>query len=174
MAYKTNLFGIGKILYFSDFNIEITRKISKKLKLKAMYMNLVYNMEIVQGLGGKPTVYADIGVLDILYKITKKHAIRTELQYLRTNQDHGDWATIIAEYTISPHWFFALMDQYNIGNPVPEDRIHYPLGSFGYNKGGNRIMVSYGRQRAGIFCVGGVCRNVPASNGLTLTVTSTF
>jgi len=34
--------------------------------------------------------------------------------------------------------------------------------------------VNYGRQRAGIFCVGGVCRQVPAANGLTLSVTSTF
>jgi len=32
----------------------------------------------------------------------------------------------------------------------------------------------YGKQREGIFCVGGVCRNVPASNGVTLTITSSF
>jgi hypothetical protein len=44
----------------------------------------------------------------------------------------------------------------------------------GYIRGGNRFTVNYGRQRAGIFCVGGVCRQVPASNGLSISVTSTF
>jgi hypothetical protein len=34
--------------------------------------------------------------------------------------------------------------------------------------------MSYGKQRAGIFCVGGVCRNVPASNGFAISITSSF
>ena len=34
--------------------------------------------------------------------------------------------------------------------------------------------LQYGKQRAGVFCVGGVCRAVPASNGLTFSFTSSF
>ena len=70
--------------------------------------------------------------------------------------------------------FVAIFDQYNYGHPDPNLRIHYYLGTAGYNSGPHRIAVSYGKQSAGIFCVGGVCRNVPASNGLAISVTSSF
>ena len=40
--------------------------------------------------------------------------------------------------------------------------------------GGTRLMIGWARQRAGLLCVGGVCRFVPASNGVTLTISSRF
>ena len=83
------------------------------------------------------------------------------------------------------HFRDAAQDQYNYvtfsdsflqdgKTPVAPQRLHYPIGSVGYIRGGNRFQVNYGRQRAGIFCVGGVCRQVPAANGLTVSITSTF
>jgi len=66
------------------------------------------------------------------------------------------------------------MDQYNFGNPNPDLRLHYLIGTFGYVREATRITLSYGRQRAGLFCVGGVCRFVPANNGLTLNFTQSF
>ena len=92
----------------------------------------------------------------------------------------GDWATAIVEYSYSPHWFVAVMDQYNYGNPSKnangnyDKRIHYYLGSIGYTFETTRVIINYGKQRAGIFCVGGVCRNVPASNGISMTIISSF
>ncbi|HNA32183.1 MAG TPA: DUF6029 family protein, partial [Flavobacteriales bacterium] len=62
----------------------------------------------------------------------------------------------------------------NYRGSVSGEQVHYPIGSVGFIRGGSRFSLSYGRQRAGIFCVGGVCRVVPASNGLTLSITSTF
>jgi hypothetical protein len=88
--------------------------------------------------------------------------------------DKGDWATILVEYTISPHWSFGFMDQYNYGNPVEAKRVHYPIFTFVYVKDATRFSIYYGRQRAGLFCVGGVCRFVPASNGLTFSFTQSF
>lgn len=172
--YKASYYSFGKPVYFSDFNIELNKKFSNKFKMNVMYMNLVYNMDVVLGLAGKGTVYADIAVIDLSYKLNTKHTIRTELQSLTTKQDQGNWATGLIEYTYSPHWFIAIMDQYNYGNQIPDLRIHYITGTIGYTWKANRIMATYGRQRAGIFCVGGVCRFVPASNGLTVTITSSF
>jgi hypothetical protein len=43
-----------------------------------------------------------------------------------------------------------------------------------YNNDANRIQLSYGKQRAGVVCVGGVCRVVPASNGFTISITTSF
>ncbi|MGB0402763.1 MAG: DUF6029 family protein [Salibacteraceae bacterium] len=177
-GYEAKFFSPGDDQYFQDLNVTIERKLNKKFKLKAMYMNLMVNNNIMNfaGLNGKykGKIYADIAVLDVLYKFKKKHAIRAELQGLFTKQDMGDWATLILEYTYSPHWFVAIMDQYNYGNPISKNRVHYPYATFGYTKNTTRIAVGYGRQKAGLFCVGGVCRQVPASNGATLTITQSF
>jgi hypothetical protein len=36
------------------------------------------------------------------------------------------------------------------------------------------MAIGYGKKRAGIFCVGGVCKEVPSSNGFSLTISSSF
>jgi hypothetical protein len=115
-----------------------------------------------------------MAVVDVAYKINSSHTIRVEAQSLLSKQDLGSWAMGLIEYTFAPHWFVAVLDQYNYGNPDSAKQIHYITGNTGFNKNGNRIMLQYGRQRAGIFCVGGVCRNVPASNGLSISIMSSF
>lgn len=173
LGYKSNYFSLGRS-YFKDFNIEISRKFNKKLKATFVYANQFYNKNVVQGLSGYDNIFSNIEVLDITYKITPDKALKFELQNLNTKQDNGDWAYAGIEYTIGSHWFIAMLDQYNYGNKDSAKRFHYLLGSFGYTKNSTRLTLSYGKQRAGIFCVGGVCRFVPASNGLTLSVTSSF
>jgi hypothetical protein len=176
MGYTSNLFAVGDEKYYEEMNVEITKKFSKKVKAIFTYSNMVFNQAVIQGKSPSkyPTVYANIGVIDVTYKFKKKHAIRAELQGLFTKQDQQDWATLLLEYSFSPHWFVAVMDQYNFGNKYKEKQLHYYFASAGYIKGGNRIQLGYGRQRAGLFCVGGVCRNVPAASGLTLSITSSF
>lgn len=173
-GYSSQFFSFGDESYFRDFNIELSRKFSPKLKGVFSYLNLVYNKDVVQGLDGYGTVYADIGIVDLTWTIKPGVALRTELQGLRTKQDMGSWAMGLSELTISPHWFVAVLDQYNFGNDDAKKRIHYFTGSVGYTKKTHRIALGYGKQRAGIFCVGGVCRNIPASNGLSLSITSSF
>jgi len=172
-GYTSDYFNIGEV-YFKDFNVMITKKFSKKVKGRFTYANLVYNQDIIEGKPGAPKVYANIGIADVTYKFSTRHSLRTEVQALITEQDNGDWATLLLEYSYSPHWFVAFLDQYNYGNPDSDRQVHYYNASFGYNNKGNRISLSYGRQRAGIFCVGGVCRVVPASSGVFLSVTSSF
>jgi hypothetical protein len=173
-GYKTNYFSPGREIFFQDINIEMHKKLSKSLSFKAMYMNMIFNNSIMLLAPTAGTYFVDIAVLDVTYKIKPKHAIRLEAQGLWTKQDQGDWLFGLIEYTYSPHWFIAFINQYNYGNPNPDQRLNYPIGSIGYIKNANRFTLSAGRQRAGIFCVGGVCRNVPASNGFTLSVTSSF
>ena len=174
MGYESDFFGIGDVPYFSDFNIEITKKFSKKVKATFSYMNLVYNKDVIQGLAGYGTIYADIGGVDLTYKIKRKRTLRMEFQGLSTKQDDGSWVQALAEYTMAPHWFLAAFNEHNFGNKKEHKRLHYFTAQGGYKNKGNTITVGYGRQRAGIYCVGGVCRNVPASNGITLAITSSF
>lgn len=175
--YTTTPFAINKdSLFFRDFNIQISKKWNKWFKTKFTYFNQGFNASaniVSDALG---YVFTNIAVVDLQFKINRKNTIRTELQALWTNSrtDQGDWVTGLIEYTISPHWFFSVMDQWNYGNSVKKDREHYPLVSAGYIYNSMRFTLSYGRQRAGIFCVGGICRQVPASNGLSFTFTSSF
>lgn len=183
-GYDASIFGADwDHLYFSDFNVQVKRKINKKLKAMYTFLNIIYDNHIIQGAFNsdgskvKGKINADIHVLELSYKLKKKHNIRTELQYLTTKsgeRHQGDWATAIVEYTYSPHWSIGVMDQYNIGNPDDLYKIHYYYFTVGYTKKSSRIALGYGKQREGLFCVGGICRTVPASNGLTLTLTSSF
>lgn len=173
LGYESDYFGIGEV-YFKDFNVQLTKKLSKKVKGKLTYANLVYNQDVIEGKPGKPNVYAHVGIADVTYKFNRKNSIRTEVQGLITKQDQGDWATMLVEYSYAPHWFAAIIDQYNVGNEDKDSRVHYVNASVGYNNKGTRVALNVGRQRAGIFCVGGVCRVVPASTGAYLSITSSF
>ena len=81
---------------------------------------------------------------------------------------------LLLEYSISPHWFLAVFDEYNYGNANPDLRIHYYTTQLGYSIKEYRLTLGYARQRAGVVCVGGVCRVVPASNGFNLSITGSF
>jgi hypothetical protein len=161
-------------LYFSDFNVEINRKLNKQWKMTLFYANFAYNKDVVQGLVGFGTIYSNIEVIDLTYKFSSTKALRIELEGLQTKQDMGDWFAGLLEYSVSPNWFFAGLAQFNYGNPNEAMRLWYPTASLGYIRNATRITLGYGRQRAGIFCVGGICRNVPASNGLTISISSSF
>ena len=186
-GYRSSLFAgnydiDGK--YFTDLNVELRKRVSETWELALTYLYFEYDIDVIQGKPGKPLVFADMVVLEGLHNFNDRTSLRFEVQHLWTKQDLGNWATAVAELTFSPHWFVAAQDQYNYetfgstfikdGKEVPAERTHYPIGSVGYIRGGNRFQVNYGRQRAGIFCVGGVCRQVPAANGLTVSITSTF
>lgn len=172
-GYTSNFFAIGDELYFEDFNVEITHKFSKKLKAIGTYALITYNSDVIEG-HSDGMFYANIGILDMTYMIQPKKSLRLEMQHLWCKQDDGNWGMAMLEYAIAPKWFFAVMDNYNYGNPVNYKRIHYYMLSFGYTRNAGRISVSYGKQREGILCVGGVCRQVPASNGFLVSITSNF
>lgn len=166
--------------YYHDFFVEIQRKVNKQWKFTALYSNQFYNKNIVMfnsPNAGFPNMQAHIGVLDVTYKYKTHSAIRVEMQgrfaYHR-DINGGSWAVGLVEWTPSSHFYVTLIDQYNYDNPDEKLRLHYYTGGIGFVKESHRISITYGKQRAGVFCVGGVCRNVPASNGLAISITSTF
>jgi hypothetical protein len=171
-GYNSKFFKFGKKLLYEDIGIEISRRLDKHWKLILAYNHLSYNLDELQGHGGM--FYGDNVAADLTCKINTKHALRLELQHLYSKQDFGSWLYAMLEYSISPHWFFSVGDQWNYGNKTTEMRIHYYNVSAAFVTKATRIALSYGKTREGILCVGGVCRAVPASNGVALTVTTTF
>lgn len=173
--YKGNAFDKSDSLLWRDINANITYKFNKSLYIIASYFNITLNNDVSKVTeDAKGMIMSHIGVAEIGWKINKKHNLRSEVQLLFTEKDKGNWATVVLEYTVSPNWFIGFMDQYNYGNSNGDLRLHYIIGTLGWVHESTRIMASYGRQRAGLFCVGGVCRFVPANNGLTLTLSHTF
>ena len=180
MGYTTEFFKTGGEIFFEDFNVEFNHKWSKSLRTILTYVYLNYNKDVIEGRDGFGHVYSHSAILETIWKITTKKTLRTELQHLYTKQDQQNWAVVLAEYTISPHWSLAAFDEYNYGNKHTDalgkydQRIHYFTGTVAFTHNANRFSVGYGRQRAGILCVGGVCRNVPASSGVSVSITSSF
>ena len=190
VTYEGRVFDQSDSLLWRDINVTISKKFTKDFNLNLSYFNIVLNNDVAKVTDdAKGIINTHIGVIEAGYKINRNHSIRAELQGLFVNDveretspgiyetvtnDKGNWATLIIEYNVSPHWFFSIMDQYNYGNPTAALRVHYAYASLGYIREATRITVGYGRQREGLFCVGGICRFVPASNGLTLSFTQSF
>jgi len=174
LHYTSPFFGIGNTVYFRDYNIEITRKLSPTVKVSGTYLHQVYNKDVIQGVSGYGIITSDIAIGEATWRVKPNHTLRFEAQTLQTKQDYGSWAMGLIEYNFSSKFFAAVIDQYNYGNHEEKLQIHYITTSIGYNWATTSLRLTYGRQRQGIVCVGGVCRNVPASNGVMLTLTSSF
>jgi hypothetical protein len=173
-GYKSDFLAIGDELYFRDLNVKIHRKFSRSFKTSVKYLNIAYNKDVIQGMVGYGIIKAHIFIADMTYKLKPRESIRWELQHMSTKQDKGNWTMALLEYSVAPRWFISASDEYNYGNKSKNDRLHYYRINVGYKKGSNRFQIGYGRQREGIECIGGVCRRVPASSGLFISINSSF
>ena len=184
-TYKSPFFAFGKRLFFQDINVEMIKRWSKSLESNISLIFINYDKDVMENEGAPKfgSVDAFMTFLDFIYKFSAKQSLRIELQHLFAKQDsaikdpdnsNGNWAFFMAEYTIAPNWFFSFIDEINYGNHHDYLRLHYLTASIAYISGSTRLSLSYGRQRGGIICVGGVCRPVPAANGFSLSVTSSF
>ena len=176
IGYDSDYLKKGEKL-FQEINLEISKKINRKLKVIGSLIYLENNDKILKSqplLNNQNHEYiqANVIILELVYKIKPKHSMRIELQHLQTEQHYKNWLMGLIEYRISPHWFWSIQDLYNYGHPT--ENPHYYSISTGYNKGASRLSITYGKQRAGLFCVGGVCREVPASNGISISLTNSF
>lgn len=194
-GYTSDWFSTGPIRYFQDFNFAIKKKINKRLKLNLSYYNIFYNYdvlnkgvsdELILASGNHPNIITShTFVLESQIKLASRKYLRTEFQVQMTDEkvkqevidedyNMGDRAMLLVEYSVAPNWFFAVQSIYNYGHPDVKKRLNYPLASVVYQVGTTRFQINYGRQQAGIFCVGGVCRLVPATNGGSISITSNF
>lgn len=164
---KTKFFGKGP-LYYQDLNLQMDKKLSRVVTLNAMYMYQRYNQTVAEGHGGM--VNAHIAVLEGKFRCSEKVTLRSEVQYLATKQDKGDWIYGIVEVSVLPYIMVGASDQWNLGG----DKTHYYMVNVTGTYRNNRLMLGYGRTREGFNCSGGVCRYVPATRGFQLTYNYNF
>ena len=158
---------------WQDFNFDIERQWNKQLKTIFLYTFQEWNPTH----GFKHRTYvSNVFVGDVTYKFDRKKSLRVEAQYLWTNEYEGDWVAGLAEFSFAPHWSVFVSDMYNIDDTehnVGKAKNYYS-GGFSYTQNRTRVQLSYGRNRAGYVCSGGVCRYSPAYTGVNLVLTSSF
>lgn len=177
-GYDAPWLGRGE-LYYADLSLEVAKKLSKTVKLTATYAYQMFN-PVVEG--HEPDMYHNHVVIgDLSWRVGKKHSLRFEGEWMgsdsrydpaegHTDRRAGDWIMGLVEWNIGSHWFVSVSDQYAYNDGIGN---YYNL-SAGYNVGATRLQIGYGKQREGLLCIGGVCRQVPASNGLTFSLTTSF
>ncbi len=168
--YETKFFGVSQ-KYFSDFNIELTKKINKNLHGNIMYVNQYYDQKL--SVGGD-LVKTNIVAGDVTYKFNSSKSLRFQAEHMWANADKKNWAGATAEFNFNSKLSVYVYDMYNYGNDHKEKQVHYYNLGGSYRKGASRVALNYGRQRGGLVCVGGVCRFVPESKGVSISLSTSF
>ena len=170
--FSTFYNSFSKRVMWRDINFDVERQWSKKLKTIFLFSR----QEWSKSLGYQDSYGSNIFVGDVTYKFDRKKSLRVELQYLLADRHdgkydyEGDWVAGLVEFSLAPHWSFFVQDMYNID----KTKTHYYSGGFSYTYNRTRVQLSYGRNRAGFICSGGVCRYSPAYTGVNLVLTSSF
>jgi hypothetical protein len=175
-TYTSELFKFGEKLY-RDINFEIKKKWSKNWSNVFFYQNTAINKNLaIEGsyIPDDEQINSNVFVVETTRKFSKGRSIRLEAQHLSTKEDKKNWAGATLEYVVNRNLAFYAADIYNYGNDIKEDQIHYYNFGGSYTKGATRVALNYGRQRGGLFCVGGVCRIVPENTGLSLNLSTSF
>ena len=174
-----------------DVNFDVERQWSKKLKTTFFYSFQRWDEEINHY--DSPMAHycrSHIFVGDVTYKFNKKHSMRFEAQYLASNDYEGDWVAATIEYNFAPKFSFYVSDMWNCENMQDGAygnyyvdlntfegdyyKLHYYQVGASFTHNSLRVQLSYGRNRAGYVCSGGVCRFQPAYTGANLALTLSF
>lgn len=154
-------------MLWRDINADVEHRWNKQWKTAVLVS--VQEWSPTHGMDDK-TYASNIFVVDNTYKFNSKMALRAELQYLYSTDYEKDWMAALLEFSMAPRWSVSVSDMYNHGTT----KVHYYTASVSYTRKNTRVQLSYGRNRAGYVCSGGVCRYTPAYTGANLVVTSSF
>ena len=143
---------------YRDFNADVERKWTSRFKTVAF----VSIQENSPSHGDRKATNAqNVFVLDALYRFSDTFSLRAQAQYLYSQELTKDWMGGLLEVGLAPHWSFHVSDMYNHG----DTRDHYWEAGISYTRSSFKAALSYGHQRAGYICSGGVCRWQPEYTG---------
>ncbi len=161
---KAPFLGNGGAPLYTEGSLELSKKFSRKVEAT---VGAYYQIDAHTGTAMKSFSQ----VADVLWRISRKVSLRGELQHMTTEQADKKWIYGLFELGFAPYLSVYGSDMYSYGADTPEN--YYTIGTaFSYH--GLRLSANYGRSRAGIQCVGGICRFVPEYQGFTTTLTYAF
>lgn len=154
-------------LAYRDLNIELTRNWSRRFHT-TLFVSIQENSP-THG-NRNATEAQNVFVLDTRYQFSSKLSLRTELQYLYSQERGKDWMAALIEVNIAPQWSFSISDMYNHGST----KQHYWNVSASWSRNAFKCILGYGRSREGMVCSGGVCRWQPEYMGVLLRLQYAF
>lgn len=169
--YRADFLGLGQKFY-TDYSVEIRKNVTDKWTSIFTYLQQYYNSKYVEETFGE--VNSNTVVWDNLYNFSGSKTLKVELQHQWADASFKNWAAGLIEYNLNSNWSIFNNNLYNYGNKEDAKKINYYSFGTNYSKNATRVQLSYGRQRGGLVCIGGVCRFVPESAGLTLNVNYSF
>ncbi|MFT5078212.1 MAG: hypothetical protein ACI825_000368 [Planctomycetota bacterium] len=173
--YEAKFVGSGPRL-FRDFNLEVKKRWTKGFSSVFTFQDVIIDKGVAQpGPLGQGDISAQIAVFEGTFRLKDSKSLRFVTQHLWSEDDRKNWVAGVVEYNFNSRINIYALDSYNYGN---EDevvgKVHYYSVGGSYSKGRTRLSFNYGRQRGGLICVGGVCREVPESNGLSGSINVSF
>ncbi len=152
---------------YRDFNGEVERRWNSRLKT-ILFVSI---QEHSPSHGDRKATNAQNAfVLDALYRFTDNFSLRAQAQYLYSQELTKDWMAGLLEAGLAPHWSVHVSDMYNHG----DTHEHYWEAGVSYSRSSFKLALSYGHQRAGYLCSGGVCRWQPEYTGGMLRLNYNF
>jgi hypothetical protein len=164
---------------FQELYTELVYKYKRKWQIISGIQLLTYNQEVYEMKSEVPLVKTIVPYVDFLYKFTPTKSLRTEFQYMKTDQDFGSWLFGLAEYSVAPKWNFEVSGMFN-SKPLKEnskgviEKILYPTAGVVYLHDAQRYSLRYVKQVEGVVCSGGICRLEPAFSGFRFSMNTTF
>lgn len=184
-TYDAPFFEIGDTLFFQDINAEYTKYYNESFDYTVRFAHIINNKDFLFFSGaphfGKVT--ANFLGFESTYRFNYDYALHSKIEHLwqksdstitEVDNENGNWISGLAELSIMSKLMVAGSFDYNYKNAFESRRIFYYNFNVAYLFDATRISLSYGKTAAGILCVGGVCRSVPATNGFYFTLTSSF
>ncbi len=169
--YKVDFLGFGE-KYFSEYNVEIDKRWTDRVHTMFAYIHQYNNLKLVQET--YDVVNADVVAGETTIKFGKGQSVRVVAEHIWADADKKNWAAGTVELNVNPRLSFYTNDMWNYGNDDADARNHYYNFGTAFRYKSIRAALNYGRQRGGLVCVGGVCRFVPESSGLSLSVNAAF
>lgn len=169
-TYSSQFLSFGT-KYYTDFNIEIRKKWSKKITTVNTLIWQFYNKKLLEDSVGEINTFLILS--ETSYKFSNILSSRLKLEHLQSNSDTKSWAAATFEFYFKNSSVY-IADTYNYKNNNYVEKVHYYNVGGSYSKNKYRFSVNYGRQRGGLVCIGGVCRLVPRTTGLSFTINATY
>lgn len=169
--YKAEYLALG-VKFYNDFSLEVRKNITKKWTSIFTYLNQYYNSKYVEE--STSQVNTHTLVWDNQYNFSGSKTLKVELQHQWADANFKNWVAGLVEYNFNAHWSVFNNHLYNYGSDDVAKKIDYYTFGTTFSKNATRFQLSYGRQRGGLVCIGGVCRFVPESAGLTLGINYSF
>ncbi len=174
-----NVYNPGNKLY-KEINFDYFRRWSRDFKTTIGVQQVDYDRTVYQNKPSANMVRTITPYAEVSYNFSRDASLRSEIQYLKTDEDQGDFFFGLLEFSLAPHYTLAVTDMINTqprrDGALLDDQswVHYysVLGTYTANQ--TRFTLGYIKRVQGIVCTGGVCRVEPAFSGAQFGITTNF